>query len=206
MIFCFQIFFHKCKLWIVYRKNYFNKAKIFVLRLYKMLANQTECSKTWTEVCPQIFGGREVQTMWILLKNVRCVRRSMFLSKYVLKWAKHGFVTMSLSREDSRWNRNVPGAGLSKERHADSLLEYGKTHHNWFCWKGDSFCQLQNSQNKTKFTWIIEWPSYIYIYITFSCDLSQSSIALGWSPSVQYSHRVDAYKSLLVGRHWCVHT
>ena len=34
--------------------------------------------------------------------------------------------------KNSRWSG---GATLSKEGHADSLLEYERTHHNWFPWK-----------------------------------------------------------------------
>ena len=37
--------------------------------------------QAWTEVFPQIFGGREVQTMWQLLKNEWSVWRSMFQKK-----------------------------------------------------------------------------------------------------------------------------
>ena len=72
--FFFRIFFHKCKVCIVW--NYFNLAKIIVLRLFKMVANQTESSRLKTEVFHQIFGGWEVQTMWNL-HNLSCVRRDI---------------------------------------------------------------------------------------------------------------------------------
>ena len=42
-------FFHKCKLYIIWNwfivKNYFNLTKLFLLRLFKMVANQTEWSR-----------------------------------------------------------------------------------------------------------------------------------------------------------------
>ena len=48
------------------------------------------------------FGGREVQTMWNLQKNVWCVQKSMFLAKYLHKlvWlTKHRLTTTSLKRQ-----------------------------------------------------------------------------------------------------------
>ena len=37
------IFFYKCKLYIVYSKDYFTLAEIFLLRLFKMVTNQIVC-------------------------------------------------------------------------------------------------------------------------------------------------------------------
>ena len=47
---------------LVYMKNHFNRAKVFVLMLFKMVINQTE-------ICHQMFGGWEVQTMWKVWVN-----------------------------------------------------------------------------------------------------------------------------------------
>ena len=66
-----EFFLHKYKLCILYWKNYFNLTEIFVLRLFKMGSDQTEC---W-----------EVQ-MWNLLKNIWCEWRSIFLPKILTNW------------------------------------------------------------------------------------------------------------------------
>ena len=47
---------------LVYNKKYFNLKKIFILKLFKMAANQTA-------ICHQISIGREVQTMLNSYKN-----------------------------------------------------------------------------------------------------------------------------------------
>ena len=64
---------------VVYSKNRSNLAKS-ILRLSKRVVNQTVLH-AWTEVCHQIFGSWEVQTMWNLQKKLRSVWRSTFKSK-----------------------------------------------------------------------------------------------------------------------------
>ena len=99
-ILCSEFFFHKCKLHIilelVYSKKYFNLAKIFVLKVFITLPKPLVA---WTEICRQIFGCWELQTMLELQKNVRCIGRSMFKSKNLYSVAKYGFATTSLSRK-----------------------------------------------------------------------------------------------------------
>ena len=69
---------------LVYSKNYFNLKKTFVLKLFKMTANQTML-QAWTEVYHQIFVSWEVQTMWNLQKNLWCVWRKCFVKKVFSK-------------------------------------------------------------------------------------------------------------------------
>ena len=49
---------------LVYSNNYYYLAK-----LLKIFQNGGK-SEAWTEVCNEIFGGREMQIVWNLLKDV----------------------------------------------------------------------------------------------------------------------------------------
>ena len=62
---------------LVYSKNYFNLAKLFVLRLFKTETNQRDIH-AGTEICHQSFGGWKVQTIDKLQTDVGYVRRCMF--------------------------------------------------------------------------------------------------------------------------------
>ena len=57
---------------LVCSKNYFNLTKIFVGRLFKLLANQTECSKFLvTDKCKQLgIYGRMSTEKNVLVKTV----------------------------------------------------------------------------------------------------------------------------------------
>ena len=64
----------------VYSKN-FPLTKSISFEAIKNNGKPNGGVQTWTEVCHQIYRGREEQTMWNLQKNVWCVRRSMFCQK-----------------------------------------------------------------------------------------------------------------------------
>ena len=53
--------------------------------------------QAWTEVCRQIFGGWEVQNMYILQKND--YREASFNEKNIYKSAKHEFTTTNLNQK-----------------------------------------------------------------------------------------------------------
>ena len=57
---------------LVYSKNYFNLAKIFVLRLFKMVANQAECSR---------LEQRSVIKFFLWLRSANYVK---FTEEYVM--------------------------------------------------------------------------------------------------------------------------
>ena len=67
-----------------------------------MVANQ-RVLQAWTEVCHQIFGGWEVQTMWNLQKNVWYVWKSMFSfkkkKKKIYKCANMGLPLLSRDKK-----------------------------------------------------------------------------------------------------------
>ena len=59
----FRYFFHKCKtlhcLELAHSKNYIHLAKKYKIQN----GGESACSKLLTEVCHQIFGGLDMQTM-----------------------------------------------------------------------------------------------------------------------------------------------
>ena len=62
---------------LAYSNNYFNLAKI----CFEGIRNRGKIKpspKRLKKVCHQIFAVWEVQTMWILQKNVLCAQRRMF--------------------------------------------------------------------------------------------------------------------------------
>ena len=69
---------------IIFHEQYacfFNLSKIFSLEAVQNGGKLNILFLAWTEVYYQSFGGWELQTMWNLQKNARCVRESMFSSK-----------------------------------------------------------------------------------------------------------------------------
>ena len=144
ILYCFKL---------VYSKNYFNHVKIFQRkRLFKIMANQTVL-QAWTEICHQIFGGWEVQTMWNLQNNVWyvCRERSLFQSKKKKKKKKkiftiwlnvdlplrtrvnkteYGVETHQLSGKEKILN-----AAVRNEGQTDRLLGNERTNHYRFPWK-----------------------------------------------------------------------
>ena len=131
--FFFWIFPYKCKVCIVCSENYFNLTKIFVLRLFKMAAKQTEWYRLEQESFTKFLVTRKCKpreiywAMW----NGWCFWRSMFeLKKKLQKMKENGVKTHWLSGKEK-----VPVSAVSKEGHADSLLSYEKTHHYRFSWK-----------------------------------------------------------------------
>ena len=63
------------------------------------------------------------------------------------------------------WGKeNVPGARISKEGHADSLLEHERNHHYWFPQKGATVNSAYYCKSFGKICFIY-WMNLIYIYI-----------------------------------------
>ena len=79
--------------------NYFNHKK-HVFRLFKMTANESECSRLEQRSVIKILVARKSKPGENLQK-VWYVWISIFLPKYVNKWAKYGFATTSL--ESMEW-------------------------------------------------------------------------------------------------------
>ena len=90
---------------LVYGKNYSNLWKIFILRLFKMKANQSS---------PGLNKGLSSIFWWLRNTNHEkfIVEYVMYsekndLVKNIYKWSKYGFATTSLSGKDSSWSVNT---------------------------------------------------------------------------------------------------
>ena len=126
---------------LVYSKN-FNFTRIFILRLFKMVANQiaTGLNRSlssnfgWlrsanhvkcTEECVMCTGKH------VLVKKIFTNEQNMDLP--LLLWVKK-----TVHVDEIHWlsgKEKVLGAVSNKEGDADSLLGHKWTHHYWFPWK-----------------------------------------------------------------------
>ena len=104
-----RIFFYKnvnCAhfLELVYCKNYFNLPKLFLLRLFKMVENITECSRFEQTSVIKFLLANHVKFTEI---GVMCKVKYVLVKKIFTNGQKHGFVIMNLSWKDSSWSRNT---------------------------------------------------------------------------------------------------
>ena len=125
---------HKIKLCIVWKwiiaKNYFNlKRKTFVLRLFKMATNRV--LQSWTS---NFWWLRSESHVKFIETCVMCMEKHVLILKILYKQAEPGFAAMSLRWEDNlsrgkmlSCKEKVPGTPVSKEGHANSLLEHERT-------------------------------------------------------------------------------
>ena len=142
---------------VVYRKNHFNLAKIFIIisRLFGLTANQI-LLQAWTEVCYQIFGTREVQTMWILQKNV--YRETGFSQKQISKnWLSTGLPQETRVKKTVHGKETVLGAIVNKKKVMLRIFRDIKVPIT-IDFLGKCNCkQCFLSIPKAKFTLLIEW-------------------------------------------------
>ena len=126
--------------------------KIFVLRLIR----SNRVLVAWTEVCHQIFCCWEVQTMWNLLNNIWC--EAYFCQKMFANWLNMGFPLQTWVKTHQLSSKiKVPGAAVSKEGHAASLLGQERTHHYWFPWKKFNSASYCKHDSKKKFWEQEQW-------------------------------------------------
>ena len=126
-------FFYKCNFCVVwnfiYSSNHSNIAKIFVLRLFKMVANQTQRFRLKKRSIINCLVAEkckpcEIYSIMCHVYGGQCFNQQMFTN---------GLIT-SLPRLREK-TVNVLGAAFSKEGHADSLLGLESSRHYWFPWK-----------------------------------------------------------------------
>ena len=151
---------------LLYIKNYLNLAKIFVLPLFKMATNQTECSSAVikflvAEKCKLCEIYRRMCDMY---GDAYFTKKNVFftsgLNIGLLLWAR---VKKTAHEMETHWLSSkvkVLGTAVSKEGQADSLLEHVITHYNWFPWKRCNYKQCIIFLRQ-KFTLFIEWPCII---------------------------------------------
>ena len=140
----FFTFFHSfCIVWNWFiAKIYFIFVKQFVLRPFKMIANQT-VTQFWTEFCHQIFGGWECKPCKIYRRMCSVYREACFSLKMFTQQLNMGLPLLALVEktvngvETHRLSgkEKVLGTAVSKEGDAYRLLGYDWSHHYWFLWK-----------------------------------------------------------------------
>ena len=155
---------------LVYSKNYFKLAKIFVFRLLKMAINGRESSRL-----KKAFNVWDVRTKWNLQKNVWSEEKSMFSYKNWLQIGKNmGLprwvrVENTIHKMEKHWltgKEKVLDAVVSKQGHPDILQEHERTHHDWFASKrcDSEYCFLLPTP-LTRFILFTKWPPNIIIII-----------------------------------------
>ena len=169
--FFFSINVKLCIVWEWFiAKNYFIHTKIFVLRLFKMLLNQSECSRFEQRLVIKFLVDEKCKAceiygrMFDVFREV-CLNQKMFtnrLNMSLLLWAwtkktVHGVGTVTLQqRKSTRWS------AVNKESHTETLLRYDRTYHYWFPWKRCNSKQYFLLSNPlAKFILFIEWPLYL---------------------------------------------
>ena len=118
---------------------FFNFSEIFVLRLFKMAANEIVL-QAWTEVCHQSFYWlRSTNHVKFTKECLMCTEKHVLVKKY-LQMSYTWVYKTSLCQKD---------------RHE-------RTHNYWFSWKSCNYkyCFLQLIP-QAKFPLFIEWPSYV---------------------------------------------
>ena len=123
---------------LVYGKNEFNLANIFVLRLFKMVANRAEYSKLEQKSVIKVLVAEKCKP-WEIYKKLWDVYRETSFSKKKKK-AKMGFSQQALVKmrvDGLSGKEKVLGAAVDKG-HTNSLLGYERTSQNWFSGKGAS--------------------------------------------------------------------
>ena len=159
-------------------KNDFDLIEIFVLRLYKMAANQTECFGTY-----HIF--------WRLRNEIYvCTEKHILVKKNLYTSAKYWF-SPKVCGVETHWltgKENVPHAAVCKEGHADIILRQEKFHLYSCATKRCNYIKsLLLPSLQTKFSLFIEC---IVPYISSSsCRAGSTDIPDPLSPFLPIVHR-----------------
>ena len=77
-------------------QKYFNLTEIFVLRLFKMVTNKTECSKLEQRSVIKFLVAEKCKP-YEIYKSMYVYSEEYFSRKNVYKWVKYVFATKSLS-------------------------------------------------------------------------------------------------------------
>ena len=109
---------------LVYIKNYFNLAKVFVLRLFKMAANH--CCRLEQRSVIKFLVTEKCKQCEIYKRMCDVYGKACFSLKMFTNGLNIGLLLRAWMGE------KILGAVLIKEGYVDSLLEYEKTHHYWF--------------------------------------------------------------------------
>ena len=128
---------------IGFQQKLFNFAKIFVLRLFEMVANQKECSRLKQKSLIKFLLTKKCKRDEIYRRPCYIHRETFFTQKAFTNGLNMGlslwtWVKKTVHGEETHWfssKEKVQRAVISKEGNVEGVLGHEKTHHYWFPWK-----------------------------------------------------------------------
>ena len=127
MIFFFKIFSIHIK-----SQNNFNFTKIFLLRLFKIATNQTECSKHEQRFVINILVAKRCKP-YEIYRICDMYEETCFSQNSLYKWINHGFTAYKpeSKRHSMEWKHidSLIKKKIYKVVHVDRLLASERTHH-----------------------------------------------------------------------------
>ena len=125
--------------YLFYCRNYSNLAKIFILMLFKMIANQTQGFGLEQRSVIKFLVVEKYKSCKIYFKKTCDMYGEACFSKKkkLYKWAKHVFAIISLTVHGRKryWlssKEKVSAARVSKEDRANILFGHERIYHYWF--------------------------------------------------------------------------
>ena len=131
---------------LVYGKNYSNLIKIFVLRLFKMVANQKQCFRLEQRSLIRFLIATKSKPCDIYRRMYVVYGEAYFSQKRFTNTLNMGMplrtrIKKTIQRVGKHWlfgKEKVLGAAIGKEGHANCLQAYKMINHYWFSWKRGS--------------------------------------------------------------------
>ena len=129
---------------LVYQRNAFNLAKIFVLQLFRIVGKIKQRAPGLSRGLSSNFCClKSANHMKFMQDYVMCTEKDILVKKLFINGLKMGLPRQACVKKtvhvvEIHWitsKEKVPGEAVSKEGHADCLLGYKRTHYNWFLWK-----------------------------------------------------------------------
>ena len=124
----------------VYSKNYFSLVK-FILLLFIMAANQTECFRLELRSVIKVLVDKKCKPCERMYDEYgkACLSQKMFTNGPNMGLTLGVPVEKTVHGVETHWHsgkEKIPGAVVCKKKsHAGNVLRHGKTHHYWFHWK-----------------------------------------------------------------------
>ena len=121
----------------------FNTTKTFLLRWFKMSANQTLCFRIKQRSAIKFWVSEKCKQCELYKRMWDLYGKACFSKKIFTKWLNMGlpgeaWVKKTVHEREKHWlfcKEKVMGAELRKEAHTDSLVVLERIHDDWFLWK-----------------------------------------------------------------------
>ena len=178
---------------LVYSKNYSDLTNIFVLRLFKIVANQTESSKLEHRFVIKFLWLRNANHVKFTEEYVMCTEKQVLIKQRFIKEQKIGLplritVEKTVHALETHWlfgKEKVLGAAISKESNADSVLRHELTQNYWFPWKSATANSALYYQVRQNSPYLLNYPPvYVFIYIYVYIYILRNELLTRWQYSV----------------------